>query len=124
MRLLANDSWRRTFRRRQMDQQAVLNGSGTGQNAGSGTAVRDVAVVTSEGLHARPVMRFVDHASKFQSKIMVQNITRMGDVVDGKSAMHMMLLEATAGNVLRISATGPDAMAAVDALVELVESGF
>jgi len=94
------------------------------EDAGSGVAVRDVAVAIREGLHARPVMRFVDHASRFQSRITVQNVTRKGDIVDGKSAMHMMLLEATVGNVLRISASGPDAESAVDALVALVESGF
>ncbi|MBI1825998.1 MAG: HPr family phosphocarrier protein [Planctomycetes bacterium] len=90
----------------------------------SGTVVREVAVAIREGLHARPVMRFVDHASKFQSKITVQNATRKGDIVDGKSAMQMMLLEATVGNVLRISAIGPDAALAVDSLVALVETGF
>ena len=87
-------------------------------------ASRDVKVVVREGLHARPVMRFVDYASRYQSKITVENITRRGERVDGKSAMQMMLLEATSGNVLRITACGDDAQQAVDALVDLVESGF
>jgi len=86
--------------------------------------VGEVKVVVREGLHARPVMRFVDHASRFQASVTVENVTRRGEKVDGKSAMQMMLLEATEGNVLRICALGKDAQAAVDALVALVESGF
>lgn len=78
----------------------------------------------TEGLHARPVMRFIDVASRFQSKVSVMNVTRRGEKVDGKSAMQMMLLEATQGCVLRIEACGADAAAAVAALGTLVESGF
>lgn len=85
---------------------------------------REVTITYREGLHARPVMRFVDLASTFQADILVSNLSRRGERVDGKSAMQMMLLEATAGCVLRIEAIGPDGQAAVDALAELVEGGF
>lgn len=87
-------------------------------------AVRDEIVPNPQGLHARPVMRFVDLASRFQSEIKVTNVTRNGETVDGKSAMHMMLLEATKGCTLRIVARGTDAEAAVTALAQLVRSGF
>ena len=69
-------------------------------------------------------MGFVDLASTFRAEIRVNNVTRSGDVVDGKSAMQMMLLEATKGNVLRIAACGEDAQEAADQLAALVESGF
>ena len=87
-------------------------------------AVREVKVGNAEGVHARPVMRFIDVASRFQSKVTVANISRRGERVDGKSAMQMMLLEASLGCVLRIEADGTDADAAVEALAALVESGF
>lgn len=87
-------------------------------------AVADVAVPNEQGLHARPVMRFVDLACRFQSTVTVENLTHQGEKVDGKSAMHMMLLEATKGCVLRIEAKGTDASEMVDALAALVESGF
>ena len=87
-------------------------------------AVREVKVGNTEGLHARPVMRFIDVASRFQSKVTVANVSRRGEKVDGKSAMQMMLLEATQGCVLRIEACGTDADAAVEALAALIESGF
>lgn len=85
---------------------------------------RDVTITYREGLHARPVMRLVDLASTFQSDIFVTNLSRRGERVDAKSAMQLMLLEATAGCVLRIEASGVDAQTAVDALVRLVEDGF
>ena len=87
-------------------------------------AVREATIRNREGLHARPVMRFVDVASKFRSAIAVTNVSKRCETVDGKSAMHMMLLEATQGSVLRIEARGDDAEAAVEALAKLVESGF
>lgn len=87
-------------------------------------AFREVAVANKQGLHARPVMAFVDRASKSRSRITVANITRKGEVVDGKSAMQMLLLEATQGCVIRIGAKGVDARETVDALAALVETGF
>jgi len=87
-------------------------------------AVREVAVGNAEGVHARPVMRFIDVASRYQSKVVVANVSRRNEKVDGKSAMQMMLLEASQGCVLRIEANGPDADDAVAALAALVESGF
>lgn len=87
-------------------------------------AARDARIENREGLHARPVMRFVDLAQRFRAKVTVANVTRRAEQVDGKSAMQMMLLEATQGNILRIEAAGDDAAAAVDALARLVKSGF
>ena len=86
-------------------------------------AVREAKVANEQGMHARPVMRFVDLASKYQSKITVANVSRRGEKLDGKSAMQMMLLEATQGNTLRIEAEGADALDAVGALAAFVEAG-
>ena len=87
-------------------------------------AVREVEILNKQGLHARPVMRFVDLASRYRATIWVSNVSRNGEKVDGKSAMQMMLLEATRGSLLRIEARGDDAREAVDALVALVGARF
>ena len=80
-----------------------------------------VTIVNRLGLHARPVMTFVDLASSFKSDVTV----RRGDQeVDGKSIMHMMMLAATKGTVLEVTANGADAEAACAALQKLVDSGF
>jgi phosphocarrier protein HPr len=82
---------------------------------------RDVEVVNPQGLHARPVMRFVDLANQFRSGISVR---KGNQAVDGKSPMEMILLEATQGTKLTLIAQGEDADAAVEALAGLVEAGF
>ncbi len=84
-------------------------------------AEREVTISNVQGLHARPVMRFVDLASQFASAIRV----RKGDLdVDGKSPMEMMLLEAVQGTVLKLVAKGADAASAVEALAGLIENKF
>jgi phosphotransferase system HPr (HPr) family protein len=84
---------------------------------------KDAKVSNREGLHARPVMRFVDLASGFQSEIMVMNLSRRGEKLDGKSPMQMMLLEATEGSILRIEAEGPDELDAVNLLAGFIDAG-
>lgn len=77
-----------------------------------------------QGLHLRPVTAFVDLASRYESTVSVKNITRETEEVNGKSAMEMVLLEATRGSVLRIAARGVDARETVAALAALVKAGF
>lgn len=81
----------------------------------------EVTISNAQGLHARPVMRFVDLAMGFQSAIRVRKDSQE---VDGKSPMEMMLLEATQGTVLRLVADGEDAREAVAALAGLVKAKF
>ena len=82
---------------------------------------RIVTVANPQGLHARPVMRFVDLASQFDSHIVVK---KGQQIVDGKNPMEMMLLEATQGTQLEIQAAGPDSARALQALADLVAGGF
>ena len=82
---------------------------------------RTVTVSNTLGLHARAAARFVHLASRFESQI---RGGRDAKVMDGKSIMGILLLAASRGTALRISADGTDETAAVDALVQLVESGF
>ncbi len=82
---------------------------------------RTVTVSNALGLHARAAARFVHLASRFESQI---RVGRDAKVMDGKSIMGILLLAAARGTAIMISADGPDEAAAVDALVQLVESGF
>lgn len=78
-------------------------------------------IVNRLGLHARPAMSFVDTAAGFASAVMV----RKGDLeVDGKSIMQMMMLAATRGTTLEITADGEDADDVCEALARLVAEGF
>ncbi len=90
----------------------------------SDRVVREVTIVHPEGLHTRPVMSFVDTAQRFDSVVRVNSMKKPNEVVDGKSAMEMMLLGATAGTVLRIEVQGSDAKESAEALVSLVNRCF
>lgn len=86
-------------------------------------ASRKVIIKNKLGLHARPAMMFVETASKYQAEVSVCR-TDQSEPVDGRSIMQMMMLAATEGTQLEISATGEDAENAVEALVDLVKSNF
>ena len=83
--------------------------------------VRTVRIANKYGLHARPAAEFVKRAGKFRSTVWVKK----DDVeVNGKSIMGVMMLAAECGSDITIRASGEDAEQIVQALVELVESGF
>ena len=83
--------------------------------------IKVVTIVNKQGLHARPIMQFVDLANRFQSKTTIAKGTQ---VVDGKSPMEIMLLEATCGTELTLTTVGSDAEQAMAALTDLVARRF
>lgn len=84
-------------------------------------ATADVLIRNEKGLHARASAKFVKCAEMFQSEI---EVTRDGQSVGGTSIMGLLMLAASCGTTIELSASGPDAEEAVAALVALVESGF
>ncbi len=84
-------------------------------------AEQRVIISNQMGLHARAAAKFVRLSSKFECEILVQ----FHDMeVDGKSIMGVMMLAATPGSELQISARGPDEEKAVKELTDLVRNGF
>jgi phosphocarrier protein len=83
--------------------------------------VRTVRVTNALGLHARAAARFVHLASRYSSQI---RVGRDGRSMDGKSIMGILLLAASRGTELTITADGSDEVAAVAALADLILSGF
>jgi phosphocarrier protein len=80
-----------------------------------------VTVVNALGLHARAAARFVHLAARFTAQI---RVARDAKVMDGKSIMGILLLAAARGTTITISADGVDEVAAVNALADLVQTGF
>lgn len=76
------------------------------------------------GLHARPAALFVRTANKYQSKIMVKNVTRNSKLVSAKSILSVLTLAVSCGHEIYIEADGPDADSAIAELKQLVESNF
>ncbi|MEE8459233.1 MAG: HPr family phosphocarrier protein [Phycisphaerales bacterium] len=89
----------------------------------SNTASAIVTIANKLGLHARPATLFAEMASGVEADIKVRRCD-YGDAVDGKSIMQMMMLAATTGTEIEITAAGNDASQAIETLVKLVESGF
>ena len=73
------------------------------------------------GIHARPASVFVQKASSFKSKIQVR---AKGKTVDAKSILMLMSMGLEYGDEITIAADGPDARQAVNALRNLIDSGF
>ncbi|MAK61332.1 MAG: HPr family phosphocarrier protein [Ponticaulis sp.] len=82
---------------------------------------RRVEICNQRGLHARASAAFSRMANSFDARITVE---RAGITADGKSIMELLSLAASKGLEIEISATGPDADAAVTALSDLVEARF
>ena len=82
---------------------------------------RDLAIRNRLGLHARAAARFVHTASRFRSRV---TAGRDGRVMDGKSILGILLLAASQGMAIEVTAEGEDEEQAMDALATLVDAGF
>ena len=85
------------------------------------TIVRELTLLNRYGLHVRPAGLFAREASRFDAEVTVE---KDGNVVSGKSIMALMTLEATCGNVLKVTASGPQAAEVLDSLEALVNRKF
>jgi len=85
---------------------------------------RLLAVRNKLGLHARPGVQIVRTAHRFQARVTLRNITEQIGPVEATSINGVLSLDARHGHQLAISASGPEAREALDALVALIESGF
>ncbi|MEX1018307.1 MAG: HPr family phosphocarrier protein [Litorilinea sp.] len=88
----------------------------------SQTLCVNVTVNHPQGLHLRVGKDLVHVANQFTAQIAAQNITRQSPVVDAKSILQLMQLQARQGHIVQISAAGPDAQAALDAMCALLET--
>lgn len=64
----------------------------------------------------------VQAANQFASKISAQNLTRTSPLVDVKSILQLMQLQAQHGHSLCIYAEGPDAQLALETLRTLLST--
>jgi phosphocarrier protein len=82
---------------------------------------REITIINRQGMHARPAMQIVEISSRFKSRI---KIRKGAMVVDAKSIMQVMTLEAVQGTVLVFEAEGDDAGEALEALAQVVADKF
>lgn len=78
-------------------------------------------IVNALGLHARAATKLVQLASKYPCDV---EVSRDGQVANGKSVMGVLLLCGSKGTVVEVSAKGEQADECVKAIGELIANRF
>ena len=78
-------------------------------------------ILNKRGLHARASAKIVEASARFQSEI---HVIKDGNAVNGRSIMGLMMLAASIGSTVMVTAEGPDAEEALTAILALVEAKF
>ncbi|HEV3501090.1 MAG TPA: HPr family phosphocarrier protein [Bradyrhizobium sp.] len=92
-----------------------------GPTVPSGAVSRELPIINKRGLHARASAKFVQTVERFNAEVWV---TKGSETVGGNSIMGLMMLSAAPGTSIVVSAIGPEAQAAIDAITALVASKF
>lgn len=82
---------------------------------------REMTITNNIGLHARPATFFIQKANTFKSSIWIEKDDRK---VNAKSLLGVLSLGIAKGMVVTLVADGQDEEAAVDSLIQLVQSGL
>lgn len=99
-----------------MLSDGLCDGSDTGR-----AVCQQLTICNKRGLHARASARFVRMADHFDAQV---SVTRDGVTVGGTSIMGLMMLAAGPGSTILVRASGVQAREALEALADLVNSGF
>lgn len=84
-------------------------------------ATASYTIVNALGLHARAATKLVQLASKYPCDV---EVSRDGQVANGKSVMGVLLLCGSKGTVVEVSAKGDRADECVKAIGELIANRF
>jgi len=85
------------------------------------TVTKILKVSNDRGLHARASAKFVKCAEMYDAKI---TVSKDGHVVGGTSIMGLMMLAASKGSQIHVSARGPDSQQALEAIENLLYCKF
>ena len=104
-----------------MSDDAPSPENDAGPSVPTGAVSRELPIINKRGLHARASAKFVKMVEQFDAEVLV---TRGNETVGGTSIMGLMMLAAGPGTTVTVSAIGPEAQAAVDAIAGLVADKF
>jgi phosphocarrier protein HPr len=82
---------------------------------------RELLIVNKRGLHARASAKFVQMVEGYDAEI---TVSKDGMTVGGTSIMGLMMLAASTGCTIFVTASGAQAQTALDALDALVADKF
>jgi len=78
-------------------------------------------ITNQRGLHARASAKFVETVARFSCEV---TVTKDGASVSGRSIMGLMMLGAGIGSTIELAAEGPEAEAAMRAVLSLIRAKF
>ncbi len=82
---------------------------------------RELLIINKRGLHARASDKFVQMVETFDAAI---TVSKDGMTVGGTSIMGLMMLAASPGSSVVVSASGSQAEEALEALDQLIQNRF
>jgi phosphocarrier protein len=82
---------------------------------------RELLIINQRGLHARASAKFVQMVETFDAAI---TVSKDGMTVGGTSIMGLMMLAASPGSSVLVSASGNQAAEALEALDQLIQNRF
>jgi len=82
---------------------------------------REFPIINKRGLHARASAKFVQTVGAFDAEV---TVSKDGMSVGGTSIMGLMMLAASPGCCVLVSASGNQAQEVLDALEQLVADRF
>ncbi|AYG64589.1 MULTISPECIES: HPr family phosphocarrier protein [unclassified Rhizobium] len=82
---------------------------------------RELLIINKRGLHARASAKFVQTVEAYDAAI---TVSKDGTTVGGNSIMGLMMLAASPGCSVLVTASGNQAAEAIDALDQLVADKF
>ena len=103
------------------DDEVPSSEGEAGSTIPAGAISRELPIINKRGLHARASAKFVQMVERFNAEVWV---TRGTETVGGTSIMGLMMLSAAPGTSIVVSAFGPEAETALDAITELVACKF
>ncbi|WP_297326721.1 HPr family phosphocarrier protein [uncultured Bartonella sp.] len=95
--------------------------NGSVQKVMDNSVTRQLVISNKRGLHARASAKFVQTVEVFDAVVEVEKDSQ---TVGGNSIMGLMMLAASQGSSITVTANGKDAEKVLDALQKLVEEKF
>ena len=89
--------------------------------AAAGLLSREIEIVNRKGLHARATAKFVQCVEGYDAEV---TVTRNDETVGGTSIMGILTLGAGVGSMILVTAQGPEAAEALDAIAALIARKF
>lgn len=86
------------------------------------TLRQKVEICNKLGMHARPAMQLFELVQGFDATVVLRN--EHGITADASSVIALLMLDSAQGGCIEVEVSGPEQQAALQAVIELFQSGF